>query len=170
MLTFVCLMHVFSRNMGIAVNNCLAVYKLGLVSFIVVVGFVAMAGGGGKNVVDKHREYGLVNFKDAADIQRMSMNDYANAILGVLWAYTGWENANYVLSEVKRPPGKESRVFKVAALGSIGTITLLYVLANIAYFTVLTTEEIAAEGDMIAVKFLLKVRDTVQLESGCGEC
>lgn len=142
--------------MGIAINNFLALYKLGLVTFIVLVGFAAMAGGRGKGVT-AGGGYGLSNFADAADVRRMSMNEYANAALGVLWAYTGWENANYVLAEVKRPPGRESRVFKVAALGSIGTVTLLYVLANVAYFTVLTTDEIAEEGDMVAIKFLLKV-------------
>lgn len=156
MLSAVCLLHVFSRNTGIAINNFLALYKLALVTFIVLVGFAAMAGGRGKGVTGGGG-YGLTNFADAADIRRMSMNEYANAALGVLWAYTGWENANYVLAEVKRPPGRESRVFRVAALGSVGTVTLLYVLANVAYFTVLTTEEIAEEGDMVAIKFLLKV-------------
>lgn len=170
MLSAVCLLHVFSRNTGIAINNFLALYKLALVTFIVLVGFAAMAGGRGKGVT-AGGGYGLTNFADAADIRRMSMNEYANAALGVLWAYTGWENANYVLAEVKRPPGRESRVFRVAALGSIGTVTLLYVLANVAYFTVLTTEEIAEEGDMVAIKFLLKVgleeRETVDCGSDC---
>lgn len=158
MLTAVCLMHVFSRNMGIAINNFLALYKLCLVTFIVIVGFAAMGGARGKGVTVGDPHYGLENFRDALDMKTMSMLEYANAILGVLWAYTGWENANYVLSEVKRPVGRESRVFKVAALGSIGTVTLLYVLANVAYFTVLTTAELVEEdGDMVAVKFLLKV-------------
>lgn len=117
--------------------------------------------GGGKGATKNDSGYGLENFKDIGKVQRMSMNQYSNAILGVLWAYTGWENANYVLAEVKRPPGKESKVFKVAALGSIGAITTLYVLANVAYFTVLTNEEIAEEGNMIAIKFFLKVRGDI---------
>lgn len=83
-----------------------------------------MAGGRGKGVTGGGT-YGMDNWKGAMNTKTMAMSDYANAILGVLWAYTGWENANYVLSEVRRPPGKESRVFRVAAFSAIGTTTVL---------------------------------------------
>ncbi|KAF8249975.1 amino acid transporter [Wilcoxina mikolae CBS 423.85] len=156
LLTGVCLLHIFSRKMGIAVNNFLALYKVGLVTFIIMCGFAAMAGGRGKGV---HTEqgYGLENWDNAMATKAMSMWEYSNAILGVLWAYTGWENANYVLSEVRRPRGNESKVFKVAAFSAIGLTTVLYVLANVAYFTVLTDEELLAGGDMVAAKFFVKV-------------
>jgi amino acid transporter len=152
MLTCVCAVHMFSRKMGIALNNFLAIYKVSMVVFIIIIGFAAMGRGGDGG--------GLKNLS-APELMRTeakSMNEYATAILGVLWAYTGWENANYVLSEVKRPPGHESRVFKVAAFASIGTLTVLYMLANIAYFAVLTNEELLEDGDIVAAKFFVKVR------------
>lgn len=157
LLTAVCLLHIFSRKMGIAVNNLLALYKVGLVTFIIMVGFAAMAGGRGKGVHNGDPGYGLENWDHAMATKTMSMWEYSNAILGVLWAYTGWENANYVLSEVRRPRGNESKVFKVAAFSAIGLTTVLYVLANVAYFTVLTDAELLANGDMVAAKFFVKV-------------
>lgn len=54
---------------------------------------------------------------------------YALALLQVLYAYSGWENANYVLTEVRNAP----RTLKIAAPLAVSTITALYVLANIAY-------------------------------------
>jgi amino acid transporter len=160
LVTSVCAVHMFSRKMGIALNNFLAIYKVSLLVFIIILGFAAMAGARGKGAVNiGDKEYGLENIsvKALTDTTHKSMLEYANAILGVLWAYTGWENANYVLSEVKRPPGNESRVFRVSAFASIGTLTVLYVLANVAYFTVLTNEELMQEGDMVAAKFFVKV-------------
>jgi amino acid transporter len=130
-----------------------------MVVFIIIIGFAAMGGAKGKGVKEGNPSFGLKNL-GAAELMRTegkSMNEYATAILGVLWAYTGWENANYVLSEVKRPPGRESRVFKVAAFASIGTLTVLYLLANIAYFAVLTNEELLEDGDIVAAKFFVKV-------------
>ena len=157
LLTAVCLLHALSRTWGVAVNNMLAIYKVTLVTFIIMVGFAAMAGGRGKGVHNGDARYGLVNFEGAMETETKTMLEYATAVLGVLWAYTGWENANYVLSEVRRPPGNESRVFKVASFSAIGCVTVLYVLANVAYYTVLTDEEIVAEGDMVAAKFFIKV-------------
>ena len=174
MLTVVCALHMFSRKMGIALNNFLAIYKVSLVLFIIIIGFAAMAGARRRDAsinttatatAASGTKYGLANLSVAefAYTEAKSMQEYASAILGVLWAYTGWENANYVLSEVKRPPGHESRVFKVSAFASIGTLTTLYVLANISYFAVLTREEILAEGDLVAAKFFVKVLLSVSL-------
>lgn len=158
LLTFVCLLHTFSTKWGVAVNNMLAIYKVTLVTFIIMVGFAAMGGARGKDVSwGDNEHYGLINFKDAMVTEPRSMLEYASAILGVLWAYTGWENANYVLSEVRRPRGRESSVFKVASFSAISIVTVLYVLANVAYFTVLTDAEMLEEGEMVAAKFFNKV-------------
>jgi amino acid transporter len=167
MVTAVCAIHIFSRKIGITLNNFLAIYKVSMVTFIIVIGFAAMGGARSASAAREdirnngiHTPYGLENLtlSEFMKTESRSMRQYANAILGVLWAYTGWENANYVLSEVKRPPGHETRVFKVAAFSSIGTLTFLYILANIAYFAVLTNEELLEEnGNIIAAKFFVKV-------------
>ena len=147
-ITFVCLIHVFSRKMGIFVNNALAAYKVALLLFVVIAGFACLAGAGGEG--QKADEYGKVNLQNAFADSSGSPYAYASALLNVLYAYQGWENANYVgtlfqcsggreltpgqvLAEVKRPERHEPRTFKRAILLSFATVTTLYILANVAY-------------------------------------
>ncbi|KAL7267445.1 hypothetical protein RUND412_009973 [Rhizina undulata] len=162
-LTFVCLIHLFSRKMGIMINNVLAVYKVLLLSFVVVAGFACMAGAR----VDEGGEapgYGLNNLKDMfKGYQPRGPHDYATAMLGVLYSFQGWENANYVLAEVKRPKGNEAKTFKRAILIAFAVVSLLYILANVAYFAASTTEEIMDEGVIVAANFFIKVFGTSQL-------
>jgi amino acid transporter len=48
----------------------------------------------------------------------------------VLYSYSGWQNANYVLNEVKDPV----RTIKIAGPLGLGITSGLYIFANIAYF------------------------------------
>lgn len=48
----------------------------------------------------------------------------------VLFAYDGWQNANYVLNEVRDPV----RTLKIAGPLGLGITATLYIFANIAYF------------------------------------
>ncbi|PWW76825.1 hypothetical protein C7212DRAFT_295386 [Tuber magnatum] len=154
-ITFICLIHLFSRKMGIFINNALAAYKVGLLLFVVVSGFVCLGGGGGGDHEDV--PYGAENLQNAFEESSGSPYSYASAMLGVLYSYQGWENANYVLAEVKRPRGHESRTFKRAALVAFTIVTLLYILGNVAYFAASTTEEITQEGATVAARFFTKV-------------
>jgi amino acid transporter len=163
-LTAVCLLHTFSRRLGVFINNSLAIYKMILVVIIILTGAVAMGTGKGKSPAVKDLEYippGTHNFDDSFGFPfKPTMSNWGNSVLGVLWAYSGWENANYVLGEIKRPPSKETKIFKVATFGSISLITILYLLTNVVYFGVLSTEELMADnGEMVAAKFLVKVRN-----------
>lgn len=48
----------------------------------------------------------------------------------VLFSYSGWQNVNYVLNEVKNPV----RTLKIAGPLGLGITSALYILANISYF------------------------------------
>ncbi|KAI5837444.1 amino acid permease-domain-containing protein [Morchella snyderi] len=144
-ITFVCLLHFFSRDMGIFLSNALAAYKITLLLFVVVTGFVCLAGGGRKDGTPS----GPGNLEGAFENPSQSPYSYASAMLSVLFAYEGWENANYVLAEVKRPGGNVAKTFKRAALFSFSLVTVLYVLANVAYLT--------GVGISVAVEFFKKV-------------
>jgi amino acid transporter len=94
-ISFICLIHVFSRKMGLVLNNCLAIYKIALLTFVVLAGFVALAGTRAKGA-DRSSEYGIKNLDNAFSGPNGGPYGYATAILGVLFSYQGWENANYV--------------------------------------------------------------------------
>lgn len=65
---------------------------------------------------------------------------FGAAMLGALWAYNGWNEVTYVAEEVKDP----QRNLPLAIIGGIGVIATLYILANVAYFYVLTPAEVAS--------------------------
>jgi amino acid transporter len=55
---------------------------------------------------------------------------YATAMFKVLYSYSGWQTANYVLNDVKNPV----RTLKIAGPLALGITATLYIFANIAYF------------------------------------
>ena len=49
----------------------------------------------------------------------------------IIFSFAGWANVNYVMNNVKDP----IRTLKIAGPLGLGTCALLYILANIAYFS-----------------------------------
>ena len=62
------------------------------------------------------------------------------AMLGALWAYDGWNNVSYMAGEVKHP----ERNLPLALIGGMLIVMLLYVIANVGYYFVLTPTEVAS--------------------------
>lgn len=67
------------------------------------------------------------------------MSALALGFIGVLWSYGGWQHASYMAGETKNP---QRTVPRAMILGAI-VITLVYVLANVAYMRLLPLEQIA---------------------------
>lgn len=67
-------------------------------------------------------------------------------VVQVIWSYIGFSNVNYALAEVKNP----QRTLRIAGPLAIGVVTVLYILANIAYFAGATKEEITGSGRLVA--------------------
>lgn len=67
------------------------------------------------------------------------MSAYALGFIGVLWSFGGWQHASYMAGETKDP---QRTVPRAMILGAV-IITLVYVLANVAYMRLLPVEQIA---------------------------
>jgi basic amino acid/polyamine antiporter, APA family len=80
---------------------------------------------------------GVCEGVDAA--ARVGMAGFGAAMLGALWAYDGWNNLTLVAGEVKNP----QRNIPLALIGGTILVGALYLFVNVAYFYVLTPEEIA---------------------------
>lgn len=74
---------------------------------------------------------------------------YSNALLSVVYSYKGWENANYVVSELRDP----HRTLSIAAPLAVGGVTILYILANVAYFAAIPKSELAKSEVLVAGLF-----------------
>lgn len=62
----------------------------------------------------------------------------ALAFYSGLWAYEGWNVANFATEEVKNV----KRTMPIAIVGSIVLVTSFYLLVNVSYYSVLTKEEV----------------------------
>ena len=87
-ITLVCLLHITWRAGGIAVNNVLAVIKIGILLLIICTGFATYTGAL-PSVKD--------NSLDDVDWGPAPAHGYAQAFLSIMFSYGGFMNANYVL-------------------------------------------------------------------------
>lgn len=66
--------------------------------------------------------------------------NYAGALVGVLWSYTGWHYASFVSGEAQNP----ARNIPLAMIFGTTLVTLTYVFCNLAYLHVFPHPELAA--------------------------
>ncbi|KAJ3555599.1 hypothetical protein NM688_g2484 [Phlebia brevispora] len=145
-ISFCVLVHGLIPRAGIVIMNSLSVFKIVILLFVVITGWAVLAGH--TKITDPH-----VNFRNAFADSSHSSNDYATAMFKVLFAYDGWSNINYVLNNVRDP----IRTLKIAGPLGLGICTILYILANVAYFAGASKEEIEKSGVTVASLFLGKV-------------
>ncbi|CAL5873426.1 uncharacterized protein PFLUO_LOCUS7705 [Penicillium psychrofluorescens] len=127
--------------------NVLGVFKIVLLLFIVITGWVVLSGRV-SSIPDPY-----VSFHNSFAGSATSSNLYAIALFKVLNSYTGWSNAAYVLNEVRNPV----RTLKIAGPVGLSICGVLYLLANVAYYAAATPEEIANSGVTVAGFFMGKV-------------
>jgi amino acid transporter len=68
------------------------------------------------------------------------------ALVAALWAYDGWNNVSMVASEIRKP----QRNLPLALIWGTLAVVVIYILANVAYFYVLTPGEVAASNSVAA--------------------
>jgi amino acid transporter len=77
------------------------------------------------------------HFTPAMPPGSFSVGAFGLALVSVLWAYDGWGDLSYVGGEVKDP---QKNLPKALIIGTIAIIAI-YLLANVAYLSVLTIDE-----------------------------
>ncbi|KAM0097976.1 hypothetical protein ACP6JE_007482 [Aspergillus fumigatus] len=97
------------------------------------------------------------NFRDAfAGSSSASVYGATNALVKVAFSYAGFENAFNVVNEVKNPV----KTLRWSAPLSLLLVATLYMLANIAYFSAASKEEILGSKVVAASIFFQKVFGT----------
>jgi len=150
-ITFVVVVHATLPQWGLRLTNALGVFKILVLLLIVFSGFVALAGY--RLVPDPH------NFDDIWAIEKGDgyggggAYAYATALLQVVYSYKGWENANYVLGELKNP----RRTLSIAAPIAVMSLTVIYVLVNVAYFAAIPKADLAKSEVIVAGLFFRNV-------------
>ncbi|KAK3681808.1 amino acid permease-domain-containing protein [Podospora appendiculata] len=148
---FACVVHVVSRRYGIWLNNLLAVVKVCILLVIIFTTLAVLGGGvhdedGNQvpNVLTQNIDP-KVAFKEPGTV-----TGYAASFLSIIFAYSGFEQANYVLGEVATP----RRTFPRAAISGMALVSVLYMLVNICYMVVVPAYE--QSTDEVALLFFRK--------------
>jgi len=75
------------------------------------------------------------------------------ALVAALWAYDGWNNVGMVASEIRDP----KRNLPLALIGGTAAVIGIYMLANWAYFRVLSPAEVAGHK-LVAAEMMQRVQ------------
>jgi amino acid transporter len=140
-LTFVVLLHTFSRRGGIFVNNAFAVVKVGLLLAIICLG-IAKAAGRFPNRPEANEP--AESFKTNSQVinanftsgtfanARTDAASWSNSLMLCMYAFSGFEQPFYILAETKRP----RRYFPKYTALAMGIAAVLFLAVNISYLLV----------------------------------
>ena len=116
------------------VQDIFAAAKVLALIIIILTGFVWIGMG--------HTE----NLQDTMANTKWNVGNIAVAFYTGVFSYAGWNYLNFVTEELKEPEKNLPRAIVI----SLPLVTIIYLLTNFAYFTVLTPSEILA-SDAVAV-------------------
>ncbi|KAI1432538.1 amino acid transporter [Xylaria sp. CBS 124048] len=150
-ITFSVCLHAFLPKWGVRLFNVLGVFKVVILLFIVFSGFAALAGH--LKVEKPNNFHNAFEIEVTKDFGGTGGYGYCNALLNIIYSYKGWENANYVIGELKEP----RKTLSIAAPLAIGGVTILYVLANVAYFAAIPKDALATSESLVAALFFKNV-------------
>jgi len=115
-------------RVGGGVQVGVTVLKLALIGGLIVAGLVSSHGNVG-------------NFHVSMPADPGGVSGFFVALVAALWAYDGWNNAGMLGSEIEKPQKNLPR----ALIGGTVCVMAVYLLANVAYFYVLSGPEVGGE-------------------------
>jgi APA family basic amino acid/polyamine antiporter len=141
LILFLAWVNYFGVKLGGGVQVSVTIVKVLLIAFIIVAGLSFGKG---------HQGSGAVHGFSPP----LTIAGFFAALVAALWAYDGWNNVSMVSSEIRRP----QRSLPLALIGGTLTVICIYLLANSAYFHVLTAGEIGA-SERVAADMMRRVMD-----------
>ncbi|KAJ7041473.1 APC amino acid permease [Mycena alexandri] len=149
-LTFCLLVHGTLLKFGVRLQNTLGAFKLLILAAIASLGILSFLGvpALAVRVPYEHPR----NFDSWAHLWEGSgtgINGFVTALYSVIWSFIGYANANYALSEVRDPV----RTIKRAAPLAMGAVTVVYMSVNVAYFAVVSKDDILGSKRIVAALF-----------------
>jgi APA family basic amino acid/polyamine antiporter len=126
----------FGVKAGGDLQVAITVVKVGLIAFIIIAGLLH------GNTAESHAPIGVV-----------TTGGFFAALVAALWAYDGWNNVGMVASEIKNP----QRNLPLALIGGSLAVMAIYLLANIAYFLVLSPATVAGHK-LVAAEMMRRIQ------------
>lgn len=120
----------YGVKLGGRVQVAVTAAKVGLIAFVILAGL----------------GFGSPHAAVAAAAKPLTAAGFFAALVAALWAYDGWNNVGMVASEVRDP---QRNLPRALIWGTAGVIAI-YLLANAAYFRILTASEVAGSPRVAA--------------------
>ncbi len=135
---FLAAVNYWGVKVGGEVQVAMTVLKVGLIAGLIVVGLTSSQGS-------------TANFQTSVPAVGGLAGFFA-ALVAALWAYDGWNNVSMAASEVQRP----QRNLPIALIAGTLIVIVIYLLTNLAYFYVLSSEQVAG-SDRVAAEMMRRI-------------
>ncbi|KAK6168507.1 hypothetical protein SNE40_021023 [Patella caerulea] len=133
---FLTAINVFNVKWATKVQAIITASKLSALIMVIVIGLIWIVQGN------------TINFQNPFANSDYSAGSVAIAFYSGFWAFGGWNYLNFLADEVIEP----NRNLPSAILISMAIVTVVYLVANVAYFAVLTPQEMLLSS-AVAVTF-----------------
>ncbi|KAI4765638.1 amino acid transporter [Aureobasidium sp. EXF-3400] len=143
--TLVTLLLIFHTKTSYRISNAIGIIKVLTLIFIAITGLVVL--GGHTRVQDP-----MANFRDPFEGKATGYG-LTNSLVKIIFSYAGYENAFNIVNEIQNPV----KTIKRNASYSLIVVTVLYTLANIAYFAAVPKHDIRTSGVTVASLFFTNV-------------
>jgi len=137
---------------GKAVQTTLTIVKTGALAALVILGLTV-----GRNASALAANFGGGNFSAGPDFSGSFAIVLGAALVGSLFSSDAWNNVTFAAAEVKNPA---KNLPKALVLGT-GLVTLLYIMANVAYLNLLPFHGAADGVDVMARGIQYATQDRV---------
>ncbi|KAE8613232.1 hypothetical protein XENTR_v10007633 [Xenopus tropicalis] len=134
--SFIVALNCWSVSWSANVQTAFAASKLIAIGLVIVPGLMALGAGRTEN------------FQDAFHTDSLALDKIPLAFYSGLFAFAGWFYITFVTEEIVDP----ERNIPITVIVSLTVVTICYVLTNVAYYTVLTPNEILS-SEAVAVSF-----------------
>lgn len=138
----------FSTKWSLRIVNLLTILNTISLAFIVINGAAVLLGL--TRVPDP-----IAHFYNPFANTSTNFNALANAMVKAAWSFVGWNNAFYMLAEVKGP--NPVRTVRKASIISLALTAGLFLFINVAYVAAVPPEEIRNSGQLVAALFFRRV-------------
>jgi APA family basic amino acid/polyamine antiporter len=138
LILFLAVLNYFGVKVGGDVQVAVTILKVAAIALIVLVGL-----GWGHPAAASSTTHSLAH---------LTMLGFFAALVKSLWAYDGWNNVSMVASEIRKP----QRNLPLALIWGTVAVIVIYILVNLAYFHVLSPEQVAG-SNRVAAAMMLRV-------------
>ncbi|MDA1232360.1 MAG: amino acid permease [Planctomycetota bacterium] len=134
--------NMFSTRAGAGVQSIATVTKVAFLAALICLPFMFQA-------TDVSRLQPLWNMPSSPNATSNFLKALGIAMVAVLWPYDGWINLGPVAEDIRDP---RRNIPRAMAIG-LGTVIIVYLLANLSYHLVLPTSHLAKSGTVAADMF-----------------